>query len=143
MKNIKIFLFALVLFVSQLAPAQNSIIDLSVIPLVPDSAAPTGMVDVAFEVKIQHPQNLQSIIIMVGTQQDDASLYMDSVQIVTDTAGYATLHNSQYNHIESYQARWTCRLSEIQWSQYDFITVYGRLFNAVETTRLYWEKVSL
>lgn len=142
MKILKLLLIGLCVFLSQWAYAQNVIMDLSVVPLVPDTNAPAGMVEIAFEIKVPQPQNLQKIIILVGMQQNDGSIYTDSVQIVPDSAGYATLYNNHMSFIENYQTRWYMRLSETQWSQYAYITVFGRLSNTIETNRLFWQKSS-
>jgi hypothetical protein len=143
MKRAKLFIICGALLIAQSAWGQNRMIDLNVMPLVPDSITPAGMVDVSFEIKTENPENLQNIIVLVGILQDDGSLFTDSVQIVPDSTGYATLYNSQQSFIENYQAQWMCRFTQLQWDQYEFITVYGILAGATETTHLYWKKVTL
>ncbi len=142
MKIFRLLLLGILVLFSRGSFAQNNIMDLSVIPLIPDTVAPAGMVDISFEIKVQQPQNMQSIVILLGAQQNDGSIYTDSVQIVPDNMGYATLYNNQKSSIENYQTRWILRLSELQWSQYSYITIFGRMSNATETNRLFWQKAS-
>ncbi len=137
MKLIPIFLFAF--FLASHVFSQKKAIDLSVVPLTPDSTVLGDSTRLMVQFKINYPDSVQNIQMKFGTAQDMADIVLLNPTIILSDTTYYTFLNGDQNKITDYDARVYYKLSESQINQYNYLTLIVSYIDGTSDT-LYWLK---
>ncbi len=137
MKLTLILLFALVL--ANPLFSQKKSIDLSVIPLTPDSTVLGDSTKLMVQFKINFPDSVSNIQMKIGTVQDIADVALLNPAIILSDTTYFTLMNGEQNEIKDYDAKVFYTMSENQISLYNYLTLLVNYIDGTSDT-LYWLK---
>ena len=134
-----LLLLAFWCFISLFCTAQLKIMDLSVVPLTPDSTVLGDSTKLMIQFKISYPDSVQNIQMKFGTVQDIADVALLNPTITLSDSIYYTLLNGEQNKIADYDARVYYKLSENQISMYNYLTLFVTYIDGTSNT-LYWLK---
>lgn len=140
MKQILIFLFACILAFPVFS--QKKAIDLSIVPLTPDSTVLGDSTRMMVQFKINYPDSIQNIQMKFGTVQDMADITLLSPTILFSNTKYYTVLNGEQNEITDYEARVYYKFSGNQISLYNYLTLIVSYIDGTTNT-LYWLKQDL
>jgi len=119
--------------------SQKKAIDLSIIPLTPDSTVTGDSTRMMIQFKINYPDSIQSIQVKFGTTQGISNIALLSPTITLSDSIYNTLLNGDLNKIIDYEARVFYKLSENQILLYNYLTLFVSYIDGTSDT-LYWLK---
>lgn len=119
--------------------SQKKAIDLSVLPLSPDSTVQGDSTKLLVQFKLNYPDSVQNIQIKFGTVQDSANVGIINPSIIFSNDKYFTFLNGNLNEINDYDARVYYVLSEAELNSYFYLTLVLNYIDGTADT-LYWLK---
>ncbi len=138
MKPILIFLLAFIITTNVFS--QKKTIDLSIVPMTPDSTVLGDSTKMMVQFKINYPDSILNIQMKFGTTQDISDIALLSPTILFSNAKYYTVLNGDQNEIKDYEARIFYKFSGNQLSLYNYLTLIVSYIDGTSDT-LYWLKL--
>ncbi|MBI5539821.1 MAG: hypothetical protein HY951_07165 [Bacteroidia bacterium] len=134
-----ILILLLVFIISSNVFSQKKTIDLSIVPMTPDSTVLGDSTRIMIQFKINYPDSILNFQMKFGTVQDIADIALLSPTILFSNTKYYTLLNGDQNEITDYDARIYYKLSENQMNLYNYLTLVVSYIDGTSET-LYWLK---
>ena len=141
-KKLKLFPVILVIVLSIISNpvlSQKEAMDLSIIPLTPDTTVLGDSTKLMIQFKTNQPDSIQNIDMKFGTVQDSADVAVINPTIIYSNTKYYIDLNGDLNEIEDYEARVFCTLSEAQMTDYNYMTLIVAYIDGTSDI-LYWLK---
>ena len=119
--------------------SQKKSIDLSIVPLTPDSTVLGDSTNLLIQFKINYPDSIQNIVMKFGTEQDSANVAILNPSIIYSNSKYYLSYNNQQNEIIDYETRVYYTLSEAQLNTYNYMSLHVGYIDGA-SDNLYWLK---
>ena len=124
---------------SQTSPVK--IIDLSVIPgIKADTTLQLDSTDLIVNFKIKNSNQAVSAYFLFGTSQDAGDIFTINGTFINLSGTMYLITNSQQNEIADYSAQAFIKLSNVQSSNFNYLTVYIQDNTGLLTDKLYFHK---
>jgi hypothetical protein len=115
------------------------VIDLSVMPLTPDSTVTGDSTNLMVQAKVFYPDSISGIQLLFGTAPDLGDVNTGTASIVYSGGKYYVSCNGELNEVVSYDAKMFFRLSQSQMDSYFYLTLIVNKIGG-SSTILYWKK---